>query len=606
MAISLNVPSVRKRIAVIDYDLCNPEKCGNYLCERVCPVNRAGKDCITHETSGVWSKPVISEELCTGCMICPKKCPFGAISIINLDADLGEEWHRFGQNGFRVFRSMAPLPGSIVGFIGPNGTGKSTVLSILAGLMVPNLGDYEKTVEKKTVTEHFRGRELFDYFTDLYDGKKRAAYKPQHVEEIPKKFSGKVSDLLKKVDERGMSVALAKRLHVDHLLDHDLNKLSGGELQRVAILATLVKDADVYLLDEPSSYLDIRERLNLASVLRDACEGRSVIVIEHDLALLDYVSDYVHILFGDPGVYGCITQRKSVRIGINEFLTGFLRDENLRFRSISLDFNVRPSDQAAKHDTPLLFSIPQSRKTQGTFSLAIADMAIHQGSVIGMVGPNGTGKTTFIKMIAGLDTADTHPNGFDLNVRVAYKPQQLSREFDGTVMEYFLTLANSNPETLNDAKKRLQLDRLMEKKVAQLSGGELQRVAIAYCLGQEADLYVLDEPSAFLDVEQRLATAAVIRSAMEKQRKTAMIVDHDVLFADSISDELMVFSGQPGVTAQVSPPMDKPTGMNRFLKDLSVTFRRDEETGRPRLNKPESVKDQEQKRSGNYYYDSGK
>lgn len=602
MAISLSVETVRKRIAVIDYDLCNPDKCGNYLCERVCPVNRAGKDCITHEPG---QKPVISEELCTGCMICVKKCPFGAISIINLDAELGEEWHRFGQNGFRVFRSMSPLEDNIVGFIGPNGTGKSTVLSILAGLLVPNLGDYEHASEKKKVEEHFRGRELYEYFTALYAGNKKAAYKPQHVEEIPKKFAGKVKDLLQKVDERGMTAEYAKRMHVDHLLDHDLGKLSGGELQRVAILATIVKKADVYLLDEPSSYLDIRERLNLASVLRDACAGKAVVVIEHDLALLDYVSDYVHILFGEPGTYGCVTQRKSVRLGINEFLDGFLRDENLRFRSQSLNFNVRPSDLAAKHQTPLLFSLPESRKTQGSFTLDIAKMDFHQGSVIGIMGPNGTGKTTFVKMIAGLDAPDTHPDGFGLGLRVSYKPQQLPRDSTDTVMEHLLSLPNPNPEVLADVKKRLQLDRLMEKPISQLSGGELQRVAIAYCLGQDADLYVLDEPSAFLDVEQRLASAAVIRSAMEKQRKTALIVDHDVLFADSISDELMVFSGQPGVKANVSAPDEKPIGMNRFLKDLGVTFRRDEETGRPRLNKPGSVKDQEQKRSGNYYYDLG-
>lgn len=593
---------VRKRVAVIDYDLCNPEKCGNYLCERVCPVNRAGKDCITHETTGVWPKPIISEDQCTACMICVKKCPFGAISIINLDVDLGEEWHRFGQNGFRVFRALSPMDNTIVGLIGPNGTGKSTALSILAGLLVPNMGEFEKTITKEQVLNHFRGRDLFEYLTGVYANQYKVAYKPQHVEEIPKKMDGTVSTLLDKVNERKIKDELCVALHIDHLQNHSLKQLSGGELQRVAIAATLLKDAKVFLLDEPSSYLDIRERLNLAAVLRKYTVDRSVIVIEHDLALLDYVSDYVHVLFGEPAVYGCISQRKSVRIGINEFLDGFLRDENLRFRKTELRFDYRPSEGAKKNTNVPLLTLPAITKKQGSFTLETKEMSIHRGNVIGVVGPNGTGKSTLMKMMAGVEPVDSPIS----TVRVSYKPQQLNRVVNKTVMELLDELPNKNPELLSDLRKKLQLDKLNEKQVENLSGGELQRVAIAHCLGQDAELYLLDEPSAFLDVEQRLLAASVIRNAMEKGNKTALVIDHDVLFCDSISDELMVFSGEPGKKGFASAPMAKHEGMNAFLKELKVTFRRDEETGRPRVNKPGSVKDQEQQLSGEYYYQWGK
>jgi ATP-binding cassette subfamily E protein 1 len=126
----------------------------------------------------------------------------------------------------------------------------------------------------------------------------------------------------------------------------------------------------------------------------------------------------------------------------------------------------------------------------------------------------------------------------------------------------------------------------MENELATLSGGELQRVAIAACLGRKAGLYLLDEPSAYLDVEQRLGMAKVIRRTMEKREAAAFVVDHDVLAVDYISDRLLVFSGEPGKRGKTHGPLDMRDGMNLFLRDVSVTFRRDPHTGRARANKP--------------------
>ena len=142
----------------------------------------------------------------------------------------------------------------------------------------------------------------------------------------------------------------------------------------------------------------------------------------------------------------------------------------------------------------------------------------------------------------------------------------------------------------------------MQKKLSELSGGELQRVAICVCLAQDADLYLLDEPSAYLDVEQRLKVSKVLENIISKREKSALVVDHDLLFIDYVSQDLIVFDGSPAKEGKVNGPFSMEEGMTAFLKDLGITFRRDEESKRPRANKEGSVKDREQKKKEKYYY----
>ena len=150
--------------------------------------------------------------------------------------------------------------------------------------------------------------------------------------------------------------------------------------------------------------------------------------------------------------------------------------------------------------------------------------------------------------------------------------------------------------------KPLTLDEMLDKPVKGLSGGELQRLAIAATLSEDAEIYLFDEPTAFLDVEQRLIAARVIRKIIESRNAASLIVDHDIVFIDYISDRAMVFSGEPGLNGIASKPADLRTSMNQFLGDLDITFRRDKETKRPRVNKYDSYLDREQKEQGEYYY----
>ena len=590
----------RKRIAVIDYDLCSPKKCGNWHCEQVCPVNRSGKECITHRAE---EKPNISEELCIGCLICEKKCPFNAISIVNLTLELEEPIHQFGKNLFRLHRLPLPKESNVVGIVGRNGIGKTTAVRILSGELIPNLGNFGEKPSWEKVIAYFRGKEIQAFFKKLENKEIAIAIKPQSIEKIPHAAKGKVLDLLKKVAEEKTAIETAKKLNITGILDRQLEQLSGGELQKVAIAATGMKNADFYFFDEPSSYLDIRERLRVAEFIRSiAASGKAVLVVEHDLIMLDYLSDFIHLMYGKPGVFGVISQINTTREGINSYLDGYSREENYRFRSYAIEFYSRAARETKKGK--MLASWPSMAKKLGDFSLEVEQNSINQGEVIGILGPNGIGKTTFVGMLAGALQPDGKEK-IDLKLKVSFKPQYLEIKSEKTVAELFVEekINTEDAETKNTIIKPLDLEQLYEKKINLLSGGELQRLAIGLALARKSDLILMDEPSANLDVEQRLNVAKTIRSIVESRGISALIVDHDLLFMDYIADRLVVFEGTPAKHGIAKGPFDMEKGMNLLLSELGITLRRDKNTKRPRINKLDSVLDREQKQGGKYYYE---
>lgn len=598
--------SGRERIAVIHYDSCQPKKCPGWYCEKVCPVNRTGKECIKHEGNG---KPVISEDLCIGCQICEKKCPFQAISIVNLSLELGKPIHQYGQNQFRLHRIPQPKEGAVVGLVGRNGIGKTTALKILSGEMVPNLGEFPTGAGKKEgskpgwekVVEFFRGKEMQGFFERVKEGGVKISVKPQNVDVLPKIAKGRVGELLAKVDENGTMDSVVRELGLAGVLEKDIKNISGGELQKVAVAAASMKRANFYFFDEPSSYLDIRERLRVAEFICSlAAGGAAVLVVEHDLILLDYLSDYVHLMYGRPAVFGVVSQLKGTREGINSYLEGYSREENYRFRPYAIEFSVRAARDARAGKK--LAEWPRITKKFPEFSFEADASGINRNEVVGILGPNATGKTTFVRMLASELEPDNCKIG--LKLKVAYKPQHIMLETKKTVEGLFLEIVKSveDAEIKNSILKPLDLEMLLEKPFSNLSGGEKQRVAIGLALAREADLLLLDEPSAHLDVEQRLAVAKAIRNIVDLRGISALVVDHDLLFLDYISDRLMVFGGEPGKEGRASGPFGMEEGMNRLLSMLGITMRRDMRSSRPRINKPGSQKDAEQKEAGKYYY----
>lgn len=586
---------------MVDKESCRSDKC-DLVCIRFCPMVRTRREAIRLDGEG---KAYIAEFICSGCGICVRKCPFDALSIVNLPDELeSEHIHRFGPNQFTLYRLPVPRDNAVVGLLGRNAIGKSTVLRILAGELLPNLGEYGQPPTKEEIIDHFSGHPLHDYFEQLYSDKCKVVYKPQYVDRIPQIIEGTVREILRSRDERGVLDKIADDLEIDHLFDRELRVLSGGELQRVAIAASICRDAGVYLFDEPSSHLDIYQRIRAARIIRNLLEdGKNVLAAEHDLAVLDYLSDDIFVLYGDPNVYGIVSNVHGVREGINIYINGYIPDENVRFRESPIVFHVKPPTSATGRSPPLI-QWTDLRKDFDGFSLTVDAGEIGMGEVIGVLGKNGIGKTTFIKMLAGVEKPD-EGSIIGGDIKVSYKPQYLTGTIEGNVERVLRRAAGEkyleswfSAEVIEPLHVKLMLDREVEV----LSGGELQRVAIAECLSRDADIYLLDEPSAYLDVEERLAVARAIRRITKMNGVTAFVVEHDIVAQDFIADKLMVFSGEAGYGGHGGNPMMLGEGMNVFLEEMAITFRRDQDTKRPRVNKDGSRLDKEQKKSGKYYY----
>ena len=586
------------RIAAVIKDRCQNRKC-NQECFRFCPLMRTGVECITQGERG---KPIISETLCAGCGICVNKCQYDAIKIIGLADELkGEMVHQYGENSFRLYRLPVPKKGAVTGILGPNGIGKSTAIKMLSGIEIPNLGRYDNPATKEEVLQYYAGTEMAEYLRAVYEGRIKTAIKPQYVDKLPTQVKGVVRDLLNKIEERMTVEEAAKEFELEEVLDRELSKLSGGELQRLALAATMMKDVDVYFFDEPSSYLDIYQRVKMARQIKKLSETKQVVVIEHDLAILDFLADNVNVVYGTEGAYGVFTLARQVRTAINVYLDGYLPEENIRFRDRPVEFFATPP--RGDWNTANLVEFDEITKDFGEFKLTVKPGAVKIGETVGIVGPNATGKTTFVKILAGELEADS--GKLDTKLKISYKPQYITADFEGTVKDLLYSTAFDVMESgffQSEVLEPLNIKHLMEKNVKTLSGGELQRVAITICLAKEADIYLIDEPSAYLDSNQRMNAAKTIRRMMEKSGKSGMIIDHDMYFLDMVSDSMMVFGGVPGHQGIADGPFDMREGMNRFLKAVDITFRRDAESHRPRINKPDSRLDREQKSKGEYYY----
>ncbi|KAG6429983.1 hypothetical protein SASPL_108042 [Salvia splendens] len=422
--------------------------------------------------------------------------------------------HRFGPNSFK----LQSLPVQVLGLVGNNGIGKSTALKLLSGKAKLNLGRFN------------------------------AICKPQYVDHLSKFVRGNVGQLLSLANNAiDVKQEVVADLDLIQVMNRNVEDLSGGELQRFAIASAALQNADIYFY---------------------------VIVVEHDLSVLDYLSDFICCLYGKPGKYGAVTL---------------------------------PFSRLHRKVTCAGYKYPT--RTRGNFTLRVVEGEFTDSQIIVMLGENGTGKSTFVRILAGLLKPDP-VEGLDmetLNFNVSYKPQRIGIKLEFECSVKMLLHAKipdsiSNAEFLSNVFEPLSIQKLTDKELGDLSGGEMQVVALTLCLGMPADIYLIDEPSTYLDSEHCIVASNVIKKFIRDGKKTAFVVEHDFTMSTYLADRVIVYEGKPSIDCVANSPQSVLTGMNLFLSHLDITLRRDSTNLLPRINKHESIEDREQMAAGSYYY----
>lgn len=617
-----------RRVPIIDKDKCKPNKC-KFECGLICPVNQQGKQCIELvDIEDIGKKKRIAkvyEDMCVSCSACSGKrgCPFKAIQMVNIPTMIeGEGIHRYGPNGFRLYRMPIIKPNQVTGLLGQNGIGKSTIVNIIANKMKPNF-EKNKQLTDQEIIASFKGNEMHKYMTRLYNNELKVTVKPQHVDKLIPYLKSRKEDptvyeylIAKSADVESLSTPFAKKvindLELEILFNSKVLTLSGGELQRLICASVLLTKSDVYIFDEPTNYLDIKKRLTMANLINElVAPDTYILVIEHDLTILDYTTDSVCIMYGQPSAYGIVSQPFSTLNAINTYFEGYIASENMRFREAEYSLvGINTPEPDILEDCDLI-KYPGGKIEFDNFSLTISDgMIPAKSSIIVILGENGTGKTTMINYLAKY-----------INTSVSHKPQYLSIEQfvnkDGTyptVDDFFYNSIMKqyiDPMFITDVVKPMTIDKIKDRRLDELSGGELQRVFIVKALGTESHFYLIDEPSSNLDIEQRVIVTKVLKRFAVHNKKILFVVEHDMMVAVSLGVELnthVVHMDILNTTNNLrqsiaSSPSKFDIGINHFLRSLNITFRTEKESKhtRPRINKMDSVKDREQKAIGKYY-----
>lgn len=565
-----------------------------------------------------------------------KVCPFDAISIINLpEENPADIIHRYSPNGFRLYKLPVLKPNTVIGIVGENGVGKTTLIDILSNKIRPNFELFNKVLSSKEILTKFKGSILQNYLKSPHDGNMTFSIKEQKIKQELNNNT-KVSEFIKSKSinlemilnntENNYIMESYYSLQINKIIDFNLGTLSGGELQRLLCWITASVKSNVYIFDEPSNFLDVKQRLEVSRLIKLICEfnpGSYVIVIEHDLSILDYISDELYIIYGKSGAYGIVSKPLTILEGINMYLSGYITTQNVRFRDE--EFNLKPGIEFTSNSISLsnLKNLSNLTNTNeiinsvsylGTtikypgYHLTIPDGNIKLSNCINVIlGENGTGKTTFIKWLSS-------KTGLIVSIKEQHGEIKKFSNKDGTyptVLELLHHRIKSNyfnSTFQTDVIKQLDIFPLQTKKINELSGGELQRVLIVLCLGTPADIYLLDEPSANLDIEKRLKITKIIKKFIMNHGKTAYIIEHDIMMSVSLAQEynssiLLVKQDtyENGIKmCSISNPMDFILGINEFLKLMEITMRIGG-YNRPRINKLNSQLDKEQKRIGNYY-----
>jgi ATP-binding cassette ChvD family protein len=492
--------------------------------------------------------------------------------------------------------TMSFFPGAKIGMVGPNGAGKSTILKIMAGLDQPSNGEASLTAgysvgillqeppldESKTVIENVRDgvREIYDKIERFNEISAQMADPDADFDTLLAEM-GKLQEDIDAADAWDMDSQLEQALDALRCppSDSPVTHLSGGERRRVALCKLLLEKPDLLLLDEPTNHLDAESVLWLEQHL--AKYPGAVIAVTHDRYFLDHVAQWIAEvdrgrLYPYEGNYSTYLEKKAERLQIqgkkDQKLAKRLADELDWVRSNQKGRQAKSKARLARYEEmaaeaertkkldfeeiqippgPRLGSqvLEASNLKKGFGDRVLIDglsFSLPRNGIVGIIGPNGVGKSTLFKTIVGLEPLD----GGELRIGDSVKISYVDQGREGIDPNKNLW------EVVSDGLDIIQVGNVeipsrayvssfgfkgpdQQKKAGVLSGGERNRLNLAMTLKQGGNLLLLDEPTNDLDVE----TLSSLENALLEFPGCAVVITHDRWFLDRVATHILAYEG---------------------------------------------------------------
>ncbi|WP_394271198.1 ABC transporter ATP-binding protein [Anaerococcus nagyae] len=432
--------------------------------------------------------------------------------------------------------------GECILLCGKSGCGKSTLLKLINGI-IPEFydGDICGSVRVNGInTFTTEIHELSKFVGSVFQNPKTQFYTTNTTDEIAfglENYGIDTETINKRITE------VEKELHLERLMNKNIFNLSGGEKQKIAIASTYALSPEIFVLDEPSSSLDIKSMKELSQTIENLkAMGKTIIIAEHRLW---YLKDIV-----DRAIY--MEDGKIIREYNMEEIEKLSEDERLKTglrHSSYKDINLVNNEESFNEESSLEIRNLIFKRNARTI-LSIDNLKFSYGNIIGIVGENGIGKSTFAKIVCGLyKTNDGEILKADkrFNRRNRIKESLLVMQevnyqlFTDTVFdEILLTSKIRDKNIINTYLKDMELENIIDRNPHTLSGGQKQRVIILSALLSGKKILFFDEPTSGLDYRNMKIVAKNIKKVKKKDR-LILIISHDIEFLESVCDSIVEF-----------------------------------------------------------------